>query len=134
MLFFTWRSCDGSEVEEGMIVGPLSPHVETISRILHDTDGNVRGAMICWAVVVSALIILRVPRQVVLACLLVASATVGLAALVIEAAPVDAVASAPEPQSRPTPIIHRIGPAAVQRPGSTIDMTTSLRAPRSPAQ
>jgi len=117
-----------------MIVGPLSPHVETISRILHDTDGNVRGAMICWAVVVSALVILRVPRQVVLACLVVASATVGLAALVIEAAPVNAVASASEPQSRPTPTVYRAVPPTADTYGRTADKTTPLRAPQSRAQ
>ena len=117
-----------------MIVGPLSPHVETISRILHDTDGNVRGAMICWAVVVSALVILRVPRQVVLACLVVASATVGLAALVIEAAPVNAVASASEPQPSPTPTVDRVAPPNAEKSGETPDTTTPPRFPRSRAQ
>lgn len=79
-----------------------------MSHLLHDADGNVRGALICWAIAVSALIVFRVPRQVVLACLVVAAATVGLAALVIDAAPVNAVAS--PSKSYPQPVTYRVPP------------------------
>ncbi|HET6619614.1 MAG TPA: hypothetical protein VFG64_06715 [Dongiaceae bacterium] len=91
-----------------MIIGPLSPDSEALSHLLHDADGNLRGALICWAIAVSALIVFRASRQVVLACLVVAAATVGLAALVIDAAPVNALASSSK--SQPQPMIHRVPP------------------------
>jgi hypothetical protein len=91
-----------------MIIGPLSPDSETLSHLLQDADGNVRGALICWAIAVSALIVFRAPRQVVLACLVVAAATVGLAALVIDAAPVNALASSSK--SQPQPMTYRVPP------------------------
>lgn len=98
-LFFTRHSA--AVHRPGMIIGPLSASSESLIHLLHDVDGNVRGALMCWAVAVSALVIFRVPRQIVLACLVVAAATVGLAALMIDAAPVSALASASSPQSQP---------------------------------
>jgi hypothetical protein len=91
-----------------MIIGLVSPDSDTLTHLLHDSDGNVRGALICWAIAVSALIIFRAPRQVVLACLVVAAATVGLAALVIDAAPVNALASPSKSQHQP--VTYRVPP------------------------
>jgi len=79
-----------------------------LSRFLHDPDGNMRAALLCWGIAIGALVVLRVPRQVVLACLVAAFATVGLASVLIEATPVDARATA----SRPTysPASYRVIP------------------------
>ncbi|NJM91804.1 MAG: hypothetical protein HC861_03335 [Rhodospirillaceae bacterium] len=51
---------------------------------LRDADGNVRAAAICWGIVLSAFIILRIPREVLLGCLIAAGTTVGLAATVVD--------------------------------------------------
>jgi hypothetical protein len=65
-----------------------------IATWLRDADGNARAAVICWGVTLSAFAILRVPREVLLGCLIVAGATVGLAATVVDLTPVRATASA----------------------------------------
>lgn len=49
--------------------------------LLRDADGNVRAALICWGIALSAFVVLRIPREVLLGCLIVAGATVGLAAI-----------------------------------------------------
>ncbi len=67
---------------------------ENVTWLLRDGDGNLRAALICWAVVLSAFVILRIPREVLLGCLIVAGATVGLAATVIDLTPERAAASA----------------------------------------
>jgi hypothetical protein len=86
-----------------------------LSRLLHDPDGNVRAALLCWGVAVSALVVLRVPRQVLLACLVVASATVGLASVLIDATPVDArVSASSQAQS---PASYRAVPLRGPAPG-----------------
>jgi hypothetical protein len=72
----------------------LDPHVTT--WLLNDADGNARAAVICWGVALSAFVILRIPREVLLGCLIVAGATVGLAATVVDIAPEPARASAKE--------------------------------------
>lgn len=72
----------------------LDPDVTT--WLLNDADGNARAAVICWGVALSAFVILRIPREVLLGCLIVAGATVGLAATVIDIAPKPATASARE--------------------------------------
>ena len=82
-------------------LGPLFLETQSLSRFLHDTDGNLRGAFICWAIAISALVVLRVPHQVVLTCLVIATATVGLASLIVEAAPVSARATASKPLDPP---------------------------------
>jgi len=99
-------------IEPGALLS--EPHV--LSRFLHDPDGNMRAALLCWGMAVGALVVLRVPRQVALACLVVASATVGLASVVIDAAPVDASVSAlPAAQS---PASYRaIPPRSPAQPG-----------------
>jgi hypothetical protein len=68
----------------------LDPSVTTW---LSDADGNARAAVICWGVALSAFIILRIPREVLLGCLIVAGATVGLAATVADMRPGPATAS-----------------------------------------
>jgi hypothetical protein len=70
----------------------LDPSVTT--WLLSDTDGNARAAVICWGVALSAFIILRIPREVLLGCLIVAGATVGLAATAVDMGPGPATASA----------------------------------------
>ncbi|HEY1386813.1 MAG TPA: hypothetical protein VGF43_24530 [Dongiaceae bacterium] len=78
----------------------LMGETHVLSHFLHDPDGNLRAALLCWGIVVGALVVLRVPRQVVFACLVVAGATVGLASVLIDATPVDArVSASPSPQS-----------------------------------
>ncbi|HKP24548.1 MAG TPA: hypothetical protein VJV39_11840 [Dongiaceae bacterium] len=66
--------------------------------MLRDGDGNVRAAVICWGIVLSAFIILRIPREVLLGCLIVAGATVGLAATAVDLAPERAAASPRPPE------------------------------------
>jgi hypothetical protein len=68
----------------------LDPNVMTW---LSDADGNARAAVICWGVALSAFIILRIPREVLLGCLIVAGATVGLATTVVDMRPGPATAS-----------------------------------------
>jgi hypothetical protein len=86
---------------------------DSVNGFLRDTHGDVRAALICWGIVLSAFIVLRVPRKVLLSCLIVATATVGFAAMMVEAVPVQATAStAPGPQ--PKPASFR---GAVQRDG-----------------
>ena len=77
-----------------MLPGPTLLDAENVAWLLRDGDGNFRAALTCWGVVLSAFIILRIPREVLLGCLIVAGATVGLAATVIDLAPERAVASA----------------------------------------
>lgn len=79
----------------------LMGETHLLSRLLHDPDGNVRAALLCWGIAVSALVVLRVPRRVLLACLFVAGATVGLASVLIDATPVDARVSASSPVQSP---------------------------------
>ena len=69
----------------------LDPNVTT--WLLSDADGNARAAVICWGVALSAFIILRIPREVLLGCLIVAGATVGLATTVVDMRPGPATAS-----------------------------------------
>jgi hypothetical protein len=79
-------------------LGPLFTDIEPVTWLLRDADGNVRSALICWGVALSAFTVFRVPPQVVLACLFIGTATVGFASLIADAAPVQAVASSPKPQ------------------------------------
>ncbi len=65
-----------------------------IASWLRDADGNARAAVICCGITLSAFAILRVPREVLLGCLIVAGATVGLAATVVDLTPGRATASA----------------------------------------
>jgi hypothetical protein len=76
-----------------MLPSPIlfDPHAAT--WLLRDGDGNIRAAVICWGIVLSAFIILRIPREVLVGCLIVAGATVGLAATVVDMAPERAIAS-----------------------------------------
>src|SRR5262245_5082880 len=74
-----------------MLPSPALFDVDATTSLLH--DGNVRAAAICWAMVLSAFIILRIPRDVLLGCLVLAGATVGLAATVVDLTPEPAVAS-----------------------------------------
>lgn len=75
----------------GLTPLPDDPGIAT--SLLRDADGNTRAALICWGVALSAFVMLRVPREVLLGCLIVAGATVGLAATVIDIAPEPATAS-----------------------------------------
>ncbi len=96
-----------------MVGIPLFVDLEPVSSLLRDADGNVRGALICWGVVLGAFIVLRVPRQVLLACLFAATVTVGFAAVVIEAMPVQAIAS---PSKPPPPARYRFIPPSDAAP------------------
>ena len=51
-----------------------------VGSLLSDSDGSMRAALVCWAIVVSAFVILKVPRQVLFACLFAGTVTVGFAA------------------------------------------------------
>ena len=84
---------------------PLLGDMEIVTTLLRDADGNVRGAVACWAIALCAFIVLRVPRQVLMACLLAATVTVGLAAIVMEARPTRAVADAT--REPPSPAMYR---------------------------
>lgn len=77
-----------------MLPTPTLSDVETATSLLRDSDGNVRAALVCWSIVLSAFIVLRIPREVLLGCLIVAGATVGLAATVVDATAGRATASA----------------------------------------
>jgi hypothetical protein len=86
---------------------------ESVNGLLGDAHGDVRAAIICWGIVLSAFIVLRVPRKVLLSCLIIATATVGFAAMMVEMVPGQATASsAPRPQ--PLPASYR---AAAPRSG-----------------
>ena len=80
----------------------------TVNGLLNDAHGDVRAALICWGIVIGAFIVLRVPRKVLLSCLIVATATVGFAAMMVEIVPVQATASS-APRSQPMPVSHRAG-------------------------
>lgn len=88
----------------------LDPDVATWLR---DADGNTRAAVICWGIALSALAALRVPREVLLGCLIVAGATVGLAATVVDVTPVRATA----------------GPSAREFVSARVQSATPLRGP-----
>jgi hypothetical protein len=60
---------------------------DTANWLLRGGDGNVRTALICWTMVLGAFVFLRIPREVLLGCLIAAGATIGLAATVVEVAP-----------------------------------------------
>ena len=63
-----------------MLPSPTLLDPAAATWLLRDGDGNLRAALICWGMVLSAFVILRIPREVLLGCLIVAGATVGLAA------------------------------------------------------
>lgn len=76
-----------------MLPTPSLLDPDTGTWLLRDAGGNIRAALMCWGIVLSAFVILRIPREVLLGCLIVAGATVGLAATVVEMKPVAATAS-----------------------------------------
>jgi len=90
-------------------LNPLLLELDPLNWLLRDADGNVRAAMVCWGLAIGALVTLRPPRQVVLACLFAATVTVDLAALVVEVIPVQAIASA-GPSTVPSTILPRSAP------------------------
>jgi hypothetical protein len=99
----------------------LVPDVAT--WLLSDADGNARAAAICWGIALSAFIILRIPREVLLGCLIVAGATVGLAATVMDITPGPATASpnareivSPRPQAAVSPRSIATSAATRERP------------------
>jgi len=67
-----------------MLPSPMLLDPGTAAWLLHDGNGNIRAALICWGIVLSAFVMLRIPRQVLLGCLIVAGATIGLAATVLD--------------------------------------------------
>jgi len=77
-----------------MLPSPTLLDPATATWLLRDSDGNLRAAAICWGMVLSAFVILRIPREVLLSCLIVAGATIGLAAIVVDVMPEQANASA----------------------------------------
>ena len=76
-----------------MLPSPSLLNAETATLLLRDGDGNIRAALICWGFALSAFVILRIPREVLLGCLLIAGATVGLAATVADRVPERSTAS-----------------------------------------
>jgi hypothetical protein len=105
-----WIEDRKSMIEPGAHLG----ETQLLSRFLHDADGNLRAALICWGVVIGALVVFRISREVLLACLVVAAATVALASSVIDAGPVVAkAASSRPPESAPS---YRAAP-----PGNVFD-------------
>jgi hypothetical protein len=76
-----------------MLPSPTLFHAEAATWLLPDSDGNIRAALICWGVVLSAFIVLRIPREILLGCLVVAGATVGLAVTVADMTSERALAS-----------------------------------------
>jgi hypothetical protein len=81
-----------------MLPSPILPDAETTTWLLRDTDGDIRAALVCWSMVLSAFVILRIPREVLLGCVIAAGATVGLATAVIDMAPEQAIASPRTPE------------------------------------
>ena len=78
-------------------VNSLLVHDSIVRALLLDMDENVRAALLCWAIVLSAFVVLRIPREVLLGCLIAAAATVGLAITVVDLTPERAIASAVKP-------------------------------------
>jgi hypothetical protein len=76
-----------------MVPSPTLFDPDTATWLLRDGDGNLRAALICWGMVLSAFVILCAPREVLLNCFIVAGATVGLAATVVDVMPNQASAS-----------------------------------------
>lgn len=72
-----------------MLLGPdsFAFGAGMISRFFHDADGGIRAALVCWCVAIAAFAIFRVPRRIVLACLIIASVAVGFANMLVEAVP-----------------------------------------------
>src|SRR5262245_49176954 len=93
-----------------MLPSPILLDADTTGLLLRDTDGNIRAALICWGMVLSAFIVLRIPREVLLGCLIVAGATVASATAVVDIAPEQAIAS------------PRTSEIAVARGGSRLPM------------
>jgi hypothetical protein len=91
-------------------LGTLFLDGQTVGAFLHDGDGSMRGALVCWAIAVSAFVILQVPRQVVLACLLAGTVIVGFTVLVADTTPDEATASTFEPTPQPSPASYRSVP------------------------
>jgi hypothetical protein len=91
-----------------MLPTPSLLEPDTVTWLLRDSDGHVRAAVICWGIVLSTFIILRIRREVLLGCLIAGAATVGLAAMAVDIAPDQAIASSPAPVAA-TPLR---GPAA----------------------
>jgi hypothetical protein len=89
-------------------LGTLFLDGQTVGVLLHDGDGSMRAALVCWAIAVSAFAILKVPRQVLLACLVAGTVTVGFAVLLADSTPVEATANAAEPS--PSPASYRSVP------------------------
>jgi hypothetical protein len=84
-----------------MLPSPTVVNAETATWLLRDGDGDIRAALICWGIVLSAFVILRIPREVLLGCLIAAGATVGLAASVVDMRPEQPTASTRVPEFVP---------------------------------
>jgi hypothetical protein len=70
-----------------MLPTPSLLDLDVATWLLRDADGDARAALICWSIALSAFVMLRVPREVLLGCLIVAGATVGLATTVVDMRP-----------------------------------------------
>jgi hypothetical protein len=77
-----------------MLPTPTLIEANLVTGLLRDANGDVRAALVCWGMVLSAFVILRIPREVLLGCLIAAGTTVALAVAVVEVTPEKAVASA----------------------------------------
>jgi hypothetical protein len=69
---------------------------DTAASLLRDANGSFRAAMVCWGTVLSAFVILRIRRRVLLGCLVAGAATVVLVAAIIDMIPETATASVAE--------------------------------------
>lgn len=99
-----------------MLPAPTLLDVEAAAWLLRDSDGNLRAALVCWGIVLSALVILRIPREVLLGCLIVAGATVGLAATVVDVTPERTTAGPPQTRVAALPQGPAADPPERERP------------------
>lgn len=93
-----------------MLLAPPSITTGPLLELLSDADGELRNAVTCWAVALSAFIVLRVPHRVLLASLLLAGMMVGLASGLVEAV---SGSAAVRREALSSPHIHRVAPGSL---------------------
>lgn len=93
-----------------MLLAPPSITTAPLLEFLSDTDGELRSAFLCWAVTLSAFIVLRVPRQVLLASVLIAAITVGFTSGLVEAVAGSGTVSR---EASPSSRMYRVPPGSL---------------------
>jgi hypothetical protein len=99
-----------------MLLAPPSITTGPLLELLSDADGELRSALMCWAVALSAFIALRVPRQVLLASLIIAAITVGFTSGLVEAVSGSAAVSR---DASPSSRMYRVAPASLVENGAS---------------